>query len=205
MTLNLTTTTQITCTFVNSGVGRVRAIVVDDKNGNGAFERGEPGLEGKVLTLFDESGLVERQVTNGLGKVSFSPVLSDKYSVCLEVESGWSIAQLGPLLEFGLFETTGVFNTQPGTLDAWYHAPCYTFTVGPRQIAYNFFSNTTRNTLQVAPVSAADLHESAVTQIVDASDVATASADEILASDDAWLNSVDTSQSDSIYLPLVER
>lgn len=178
----------VRCTFTNRKRSIIRAWLYDDANGNARRESDEPAREGWTVRLYDMAQtLVAEQVTNSLGKVSFTGVAPGNYTVCEALPQGW-------------------FNTRPGLIDATYNQPCYLLTLGIDVAAEVSFGNNTQ------PLARAAEQESGESVIyfpapdVEEDDYAAAY------SDAAWLNTPlaneDTGEAtdeaaDSLYLPLI--
>jgi uncharacterized surface anchored protein len=62
-------------------VGTIRGTVFDDKNGDGARDIGEPGMEGVTVTLLHEGATFNTTMTAGDGTYAFTPLFLGDYTV----------------------------------------------------------------------------------------------------------------------------
>ncbi|MEZ4734892.1 MAG: right-handed parallel beta-helix repeat-containing protein [Caldilineaceae bacterium] len=184
VTINAGSGDTITCTFTNQKAATIRAQKYHDRNGNRTRQGSEPWLAKWTINLYDAQGaLVGAQVTNKLGKVSFSKVRPGAYTMCEVLSSGW-------------------INTQPGALNPVYQQPCYPLTAAPGQTVQAVFGN---NQTGATRALAADSHDGllflpvAEPETADEEGIAEEVAEEV----DEWVTTPDFEQ--TVFLPLINR
>jgi len=103
----------VTCIFVTQQRSSVWGFVYHDRKQLGRFNQGDSPLQGWRVTLYDDHDTqVASKITNRQGKVNFAGLAPGRYTVCEELQNGWS-------------------NTQPSTTDPTYSQPCYTAVLRP--------------------------------------------------------------------------
>ena len=73
------------------GASTIGGTKFEDEDGSGSWDPGEPGLDGWTIHLFNASGSVHMTATtSGGGAYTFTGVPPGTYTVCEELQSGWT-------------------------------------------------------------------------------------------------------------------
>ena len=178
--VSITTTgsSQTTCTFITQLESTLRVLQYNDLNSSGGRDPGESGLSGWTIQLYDaQDTLVTTQVTNDLGKLSFTGLRPGLYTVCEQATAGWT-------------------NTQPGAADTKHQGlPCYAVTLAPGDTAEADFGATDN------PVPGGQANPQGGLRIDPPSDTQINQENTDTSGVDAWVNTAD--QNGVIYLPLI--
>jgi len=180
VTINDDSGDTITCTFINQKAATIRVRKYHDRNGNQTRQGSEPWLANWTINLYDAQGaLAGTQVTNNLGKVSFTKVRPGAYTVCEVLASGW-------------------FNTHPGALNPVYQQPCYALTAAPGQtVQATFGNNQSGATSAIAAASDDGL------LFLPMDDLETEDGEGMAEEVDEWVTTPDFEQ--NVFLPLISR
>jgi hypothetical protein len=78
--------------FIPNGGGRVGDRVWNDLNGNGVQDRGEPGLSGVTVELFQvgSATALDTQVTNAAGRFVFTDLATGDYAIAVSPVAGFN-------------------------------------------------------------------------------------------------------------------
>ena len=180
---------QVSCTFTNQLNATIRARKYDDRNQNGQRNPQEAYLAGWTIQLYNALGnLVNSQVTNKAGKVSFANLRPGDYAICEVLRAGWH-------------------NIAPPGLHPTYSKPCYTRTIMPGETVEFLFGNSTTPT--ASAVSQPEISGNLLVTPADTNETAIETGDEagdIVVTDDAWLNAAEPEELiHTIFLPVIGR
>lgn len=121
--LEVTPNAAVTCTFTNQREVIIRTRSYYDQNGTHSRNVGESLQAGWPITVYREQNLVvASQATNLYGKANFNFLPPGDYTICQEHSSAWR-------------------NTQPGSIDAAFGAPCYMVALLPGEMTTLWFGN----------------------------------------------------------------
>ena len=180
VSLSLSATQQVVCTFTNQRPGQITASKYNDHNHNHVRNSSDEWLSGWTMQLFTSpSAQVGVQTTNTNGSASFPNLRPGGYTVCEVMQPDW-------------------FNITPSVLTHPYQKPCYSVTLAPGQVAAVRFGNSTTPLVAVAEAGAFD--DVIVMDLPDTDD----DGNEVTPLPDPWPD-VAEAQVSALFLPLVAR
>lgn len=145
--LTVTGGERLHCTFFNDRGVTVRVRTYHDSNGDRNYNLNETYLISSTITLYRDVNLVVgAQATNQYGKANFNYLPPGEYTACAEPLPNWN-------------------NSQPGTINAVYSSPCYTFTLNAGEMTTLWFGyqqpGDPAPNPQTPPTRAVDIAQSA--------------------------------------------
>jgi len=95
-------------TFTNFELGKKGGYKWDDLNGNGEWDDGEPGIEGWMIYLKDDTGtVIATTTTDSEGKYLFDGLEAGDYTVEEDRRAGWTCTCPGPSAKYDFTVTSG--------------------------------------------------------------------------------------------------
>ncbi len=132
VTLDVAAGEQITCTFLNERASFINARKVNDVNGSGNYQSGEPFMADWEIEVYDsDNQFVTSDLTDADGRVSIKVKAGD-YTVCEVPQDGWSA-------------------TRPTQINPTFGQPCYSVSLLPKRIGWMRFFNTQSSVRAMIP------------------------------------------------------
>jgi len=94
---NLTTDTNLDCTFTNTQRGKIIVTKYQDNDGDGIKDEDEATLEGWDMHLSQGEGFSANETTDTLGNATFNNLLIGSYVLSEQEREGWSLTNISCL------------------------------------------------------------------------------------------------------------